>query len=87
MPSASRPTPRNLGEIRDIYPPDVPDDEYVAELRAIRHGVERTFNATGEAFAQCHRDVAVTLRALVKRCADELHVPIVADFLVGCSPA
>ena len=50
---------KNLGEVVDIYSGDLPDDDIVGELRAIRQGVEEAFQAASEVFADSDRERAL----------------------------
>ena len=63
---------KNLGEVRDFFVGDLPDDERVAELREIRAAVEEAFAATPEVFAQAMRERALDFlqygQDVAKRC-------------------
>ncbi len=63
---------KNLTEIVDFYAGPLPDDEFVAELREIRKGVETAFAATAEVFEKSDMDRAVALiqegKSLAHRC-------------------
>ena len=50
---------KNLGEVLDIYSGDLPDDDIVGELKAIRHGVEEAFQAAATIFAESDREQAL----------------------------
>jgi phosphate uptake regulator len=51
---------KNLGEVRDFFTGELPDDERVAELREIRSAVEESFAATPEVFAKAKRESALS---------------------------
>lgn len=50
---------KNMGEIRDFFTGQLPDDENVAELTEIRSAVEAAFAATPEVFANANRETAL----------------------------
>ena len=52
---------KNLSEVVDIYPGELPDDDVVAELREIRSDVEAGFDATSKVFVQSDRETALGL--------------------------
>jgi phosphate transport system protein len=63
---------KNLVEVRDIHPEALPEGEFLNELKAIRQGVEGTFQDTAKAFKGSDRDLAVELirtgRDITQRC-------------------
>jgi phosphate uptake regulator len=63
---------KNLSEVREYHPDPLPEDEYVAELQAIREGVEKSFSITAEVFVSSDHDRAMALiqegRSLTHRC-------------------
>jgi phosphate uptake regulator len=63
---------KNLSEIPEFHPGELPDDELVGELREIRAGVEEAFAAAAEVFAASDHERAVALirqgRDLTHRC-------------------
>ncbi len=63
---------KNLSEVREYHPGPLPEDEYVAELRSVREGVERAFSVTAEVFAASDHERAMALiregRTMTHRC-------------------
>ena len=63
---------KNLAEVRQYHPLPLPDDEFVAELQAIREGVEQSFVQSREVFVASDRERALDLiregRSLTHRC-------------------
>jgi phosphate uptake regulator len=63
---------KNLSEICEFFPGPLPDDDMVAELREIRHGVETAFAAVAEVFDESDHETALGLihqgQALARRC-------------------
>ena len=52
---------KNLSEVVDIYPGELPDDDIVAELREIRGAVETGFQAASKVFMESDRETALRL--------------------------
>ena len=52
---------KNLSEVVDIYSGELPDDDIVGELRAIRQGVEEAFQAASTIFADSDRERALSV--------------------------
>ena len=52
---------KNLSEVVDIYPGELPDDDVVAELREIRAAVEAGFEAASKVFVESDRETALGL--------------------------
>ncbi len=52
---------KNLAEVREIHPAQLPEDDILAELREIRTGVERAFAVAAEVFAASDRERALEL--------------------------
>ena len=50
---------KNLSEVVDIHPGELPEDEIVGELRGIRAGVEEAFHAASKVFADSDRERAL----------------------------
>ena len=61
---------KNLAETLDVSGAILPDDDTVAELREIRNGIEGTFEAVAEVFAQSDEEEAV---ALIRQGRDMSH--------------
>ncbi len=61
---------KNLAETLDVSGATLPDDDTVAELREIRNGIESTFEAVAEVFAQSDEEEAV---ALIRQGRDMSH--------------
>ena len=61
---------KNLAEILDVSGAILPDDDTVAELREISTGIEGTFEAVAEVFAQSDEEEAV---ALIRQGRDMSH--------------
>ena len=61
---------KNLAETLDVSGAMLPDDDTVAELREIRTGIEGTFEAVAEVFAQSDEEEAV---ALIRQGRDMSH--------------
>ena len=61
---------KNLAETLDVSGATLPDDDTVAELREIRNGIEGTFEAVAEVFAQSDEEEAV---ALIRQGRDMSH--------------
>ena len=61
---------KNLAETLDVSGAMLPDDDTVAELREIRNGIEGTFEAVAEVFAQSDEEEAV---ALIRQGRDMSH--------------
>ena len=61
---------KNLAETLDVSGAILPDDDTVAELREIRTGIEGTFEAVAEVFAQSDEEEAV---ALIRQGRDMSH--------------
>lgn len=61
---------KNLAETLDVSGAILPDDDTVAELREIRNGIESTFEAVAEVFAQSDEEEAV---ALIRQGRDMSH--------------
>ena len=61
---------KNLAETLDVSGAVLPDDDTVAELREIRNGIEGTFEAVAEVFAQSDEEEAV---ALIRQGRDMSH--------------
>lgn len=63
---------KNLAEVIELHPGPLPEDEFLAELREIREGVETAFSLTADIFATSDRERAVELirqgRDLTHRC-------------------
>ena len=52
---------KNLSEVVDIYPGELPDDDVVDELREIRSDVEAGFQAASKVFVESDRESALSL--------------------------
>ncbi len=52
---------KNLTEVADLRPGELPEDEILGELREIRTEVEAIFNAAARAFAESDHEQAVQL--------------------------
>ena len=50
---------KNLSEVVDIHPGELPDDEITGELREIRAGIEEAFRAASRVFADSDRERAL----------------------------
>ena len=61
---------KNLAETLDVSGAILPDDDTMAELREIRTGIEGTFEAVAEVFAQSDEEEAV---ALIRQGRDMSH--------------
>jgi len=61
---------KNLAETLDVSGAILPDDDTVAELREIRNGIEGTFEAVADVFAQSDEEEAV---ALIRQGRDMSH--------------
>ena len=61
---------KNLAETLDVSGAMLPDDDTVAELKEIRNGIEGTFEAVAEVFAQSDEEEAV---ALIRQGRDMSH--------------
>ena len=61
---------KNLAETLDVSGAILPDDDTVAELKEIRNGIEGTFEAVAEVFAQSDEEEAV---ALIRQGRDMSH--------------
>jgi len=63
---------KNLTEVHDFRPGLLPDDDIVAELRAIRGEVEEVIGSTRQVFLEADRERAMELiqqsRAILQRC-------------------
>ena len=82
---------KNLGELGDLYAGELPDDEILEELRAIRAGIEASFLAAGEIFKASDREQAIEGIAegknFARRC-DRLLLKIAAsDYDAGLATA
>ncbi len=52
---------KNLSEVIDLYPGELPKDEIVAELQEMRSQTEEAFQAAAEIFARSDRERALSL--------------------------
>ena len=75
---------KNLAEALDVSGAILPDDDTVAELGEIRDGVEGTFEAVAEVFAQSDEEEAVALirqgRDMSHRCDALIHRIAKSDY-------
>ncbi len=75
---------KNLAEVIEIHPGDLPDDDVVSELREIRVAVENDFQAAIGIFGASDTDRAVALiqqqRNLARRCDNILHAIARGDY-------